>query len=103
MSAVLAALADPDEVVRAQVLDLALGSGLQIPSDRLAALVLSDPSALIRLQALQNAPEGPELTNLAAAAQNDPDRYVQMEARSILAHAAAAATSDSQARPIPQQ
>ncbi len=103
MGAVLAALADPDEVVRAQVLDLALGSGLQIPSDRLAALVLSDPSALIRLQALQNAPEGPELAILAESAQSDPDRYVQMAARSILARVAAAPAGDTQARPLPQQ
>jgi hypothetical protein len=100
MSAVLGALAEPDEVARAQVLDLAFGNGLQIPSDRLTALVLSDPSPLIRLQALQNAPEGPELANLAEAAQSDPDPYVQMEARSILARVTAA--GGSQRHPAPQ-
>jgi hypothetical protein len=67
ISAVLNALADPDDAVRAQVLDLALGNGLQIP---------------------------PELPTLASAAQNDPDPYVQMEARSILARLAVAPSGD---------
>jgi hypothetical protein len=89
MDHVLAALADPDDVMRAQVLDLALSSGFRLPPDRWAAIALSDPSALIRLQALQSAPDGPELASVAETAQNDPDEYVQLEAREILARLAA--------------
>ena len=81
MAEVLTALADPDEVVRAQVLDLALGSGLRIPPDRWSALALSDPSALIRLQALQYAPDGPELASVAATAQNVPTRTCRWKPR----------------------
>ena len=91
---VLAALADADESVRAQVLDLAFSSGLQIPPDRWSALALSDPSPLIRLQVLQLAPDGPELTSVAETAQHDLDPHVQLEARSILArHASVSAPS----------
>ena len=101
LDAVLTALADEDLVQRAQVLDLAFGGGLQIPSDRLMALVVSDPSPLIRLQALQNAPEGSELAGLAEAAQNDPDPHVQAEAQAILARVATAAAGTMK-RPVPQ-
>jgi len=99
MDAVLVALADEDDVVRAQALDLAFGSGLRIPPDRLSALALNDPSALIRLQALQYAPDGPELAAVAEAAQHDPDPFVQMEAQAILARVAASASSVNNGRP----
>jgi hypothetical protein len=103
MAEVLTALADPDEVVRAQVLDLAFGSGLRIASDRWSALALSDPSALIRLQVLQAAPDGPELASVAETAQNDPDPYVQMEARAILARVAAAAAGSANGQRVPRR
>jgi hypothetical protein len=103
MAEVLTALADPDEVVRAQVLDLAFGSGLRIPPDRWSALALSDPSALIRLQVLQAAPDGPELASVAEIAQNDPDPHVQMEARAILARVAAAAAGSANGQRVPRR
>jgi hypothetical protein len=102
MDHVLTALADPDAVVRAQVLDLAFSNGLPIPPDRWSALALSDPSALIRLQVLQNAPDGPELASIAEVAQNDPDPYVQMEAKAILARVAAAAGDSANGRRVPR-
>ncbi|HEY7058294.1 MAG TPA: HEAT repeat domain-containing protein [Vicinamibacterales bacterium] len=103
IDAVLTALADPDETMRAKVLDLAFGRGLQIPPDRLTALVVSDSSALIRLQALQYFPDGPELVSVAEAAQTDPNPYVQMEAKAILARVAAAAAGGIRQQPVPQR
>jgi hypothetical protein len=95
---VLTALAGEDEVVRAQVLDLASGGGLSIPVERLLALALNDPAPLIRLQALQLTPDCPELVVAAEAARQDPDPYVRLEAEAILARLAAASAPGATAK-----
>jgi hypothetical protein len=100
VEALLTVLANGDDVVRAQALDVAIVGGLQVPPERLAALALSDPSPIVRLQALQYLPEGAELARVAEAAQHDPDPIVQLEAKSILERLVVARSP--KAPPIPK-
>ena len=50
--ALLGALADPDEGVRQQALIAAQASGLPLPAEAIAGLVLNDPSEVVRMLAM---------------------------------------------------
>jgi HEAT repeat protein len=102
LSAVLTALSDEDDQVRIRALQLAFGEGLDVPAERLFDLALNDRSPNVRLQALQTAPDRPELAVVAESAQHDPDPNVQNEARAILARLGGGNTTSPDAnRPQP--
>ena len=83
--AVLQALNDPDELVRAEVLQAALDEGLTLPTDLLTNLFFNDPSAQVRFLALEGLRDDPNAREFAERALKDPDQHVQDLAREILA------------------
>ncbi len=83
-AAVLAALKDKNEGVRAQSLYRALMSGVEIPSDALVDLALNDESMNVRFLALQALPVDPTLRWVAERAANDSSQQVRTMAREIL-------------------
>ena len=83
-AAVLAALKDKNESVRAQALYRALMSGVEIPSDALVDLALNDESMNVRFLALQALPVDPTLRWVAERAANDSSQQVSAMAKDIL-------------------
>ena len=84
MAALVNALKDPDETVRAIAVDSIVSSGGDIPAVELTTLALSDPSASVRLIALKALSNSPEAGAVAAIAQADQDPLVQQTAVRLL-------------------
>ena len=83
--AVLQALNDPDERVRAEVLQAAVEEGVELPADLLTNLFFNDPSAQVRFLALEGLRDDPKAREFAERALKDSDQHVQNLAREILA------------------
>ena len=84
MAALVNALTDPDEMVRATAVDAIVHSGGDMPASVLTPLALSDPSPSVRLLALKALANSPEAGAVAAIAQADQDPLVQEAARRLL-------------------
>ena len=84
MAALVNALTDPDEMVRATAVDSITQSGGDLPASALTPLALSDPSPSVRLLALKALSNSPEAGAVAAIAQADQDPLVQETARRLL-------------------
>ena len=83
-AALVNALKDPDETVRATAVDSIAQSGGDVPAAELTPLALSDPSVSVRLLALRALSSSPEAGAVAAIAQTDSDPLVQQAARRLL-------------------
>ena len=81
---VLAALKDKSDSVRGQALHRALMSGVEIPSDTLIDLALTDESMNVRFLALQALPVDPTLRWVAERAAHDSSQQVSALAKDIL-------------------
>ena len=90
LDVVLTALLDADENVRTSALYASLNSGVRIPADRLAQLVLTDPSPTLRFLALEalasdrKAIAAGTVEVIAAQAAVDASPHVQRTAKDIL-------------------
>lgn len=82
--AVLEALKDQDDRVRTQALYQALNANVELPTDALSNLALSDPSPDVRFLALDALARAPEARTIAETALNDPSPHIQNKAREIL-------------------
>lgn len=82
--AVLRALNDPDERVRAEVLHAAVEGGVELPADRLTSIFANDRSAQVRFLALEGLRGDPLIRRFAEQAVKDPDQHVKNLAHEIL-------------------
>jgi len=85
LQAVLKALQDNSDQVRARALYGALKAGVQVSDGVLSNLAVNDPSADVRLLALQGLANGPDARVVAERAVDDPNEPVRVQAREILA------------------
>jgi hypothetical protein len=103
----LAALAAPQEDVRHNSLEQALGTGVDVPQDTLQDLLANDPSDGVRELALRGLTERPEATReeirsiLEAAAAN-PSAPVRASAQRMIEQMNALDQMDEQARAFRQ-
>jgi len=95
---VMKALRDDSELVRAQALDRALSSDLDIPQATLNDLALHDTSVNVRFLALEALSEDPNSRWVAEQALRDPDQSVRDLARGLLRQFDALDTARSRSR-----
>ena len=88
---VLMSLEDMDEYVRAQALSAAINHGFSLPPEKLINLALYDPSATVRLHALEgiagvadDSSIDERLRTLSELAQHDPEAYVKETAARLI-------------------
>ena len=82
--AVLEALKDHDEEVRAQALYQTVSGDVELPTDALTDLALGDPSRDVRFLALEALADRPEARTIAETALNDPSPQIRHKAQEIL-------------------
>ena len=84
LQAVTQALKDGDAQVRTRALYRAVQSGVDLPSNTVRSLALSDSSADVRFLALQSMANDPDVRAIAESLLNDPSEPVRLEAQEIL-------------------
>jgi HEAT repeat protein len=105
--AVLEALKDHDEEVRAQALYQTVSGDVELPTDALTDLALGDPSPAVRFLALEALTDRPEARTIAETALNDPSPQIRHKAQEILRELDAATrprkpSQPAQDRSLPQ-
>lgn len=82
--AVVDALRDQDDQVRTRALYHALSGGVNVPTDLLTELALSDSSTDVRFLALDALAKGPEARTIAETTLNDPNPRIRQKAKEML-------------------